>query len=157
MDSLQESTTWMPNRYSSSSFQGTLMLISKIQLDSTCMPHYHLTTSRSKYISPGDDQRSAQKREAALFFPRGFPGADIGIPVKFHGEDTCALILVQVKNEEKGHIGSSTRETAKKALDDATSKIPDLGPSFFLFMSLHPNTCKNNQTPGTFWWQRRVL
>lgn len=102
--------------------------------------HFRTLSPGTGAYPPPELIREAYQKGAALFFPQAFLRVDIGIPVKPDGEDTCALLMVQVKNEEKGHIGNSTSETAKKALNIPTTKLQSSVHVFALFKQKHPDT-----------------
>lgn len=163
MDSMQDPVGWMPKRVKVRDFFEALLgnysleVADQIKLNKSLQKtwddgwiyfnHFFRpsTPSWAKSTYPPDMVNEAYRRGAALFFPQGFPGADIGIPVKFDGDDACTLLLVQVKNEEEGFIGNGCRETAKKALKDVSDKLPDLGPCFFIWMSLYPKKYKRKE------------
>ena len=155
MDSLQESTRWILPRAKVSQFFEALLGYSSVEVANTIgknetrkkygrMDGSISTTSEPCHLVPGHIPpeliREAYQKGAALFFPQAFLRVDIGIPVKPDGEDTCALLMVQVKNEEKGHIGNSTSETAKKALNIPTTKLQSSVHVFALFKQKHPDT-----------------
>lgn len=82
----------------------------------------------------------AFQRSAALFFPRNFPGADIGIPVYDPSRRKYSMLLIQVKNWKGGDKNSSFEKmTAHNSLEKARDHIEGLDDCFGLMMSLNAN------------------
>ncbi|KZZ88587.1 hypothetical protein AAP_04910 [Ascosphaera apis ARSEF 7405] len=103
----------------------------KIYFNHVCRSLYH--DSRS---FPSTLLRQAYRRGAAVFFPRNFAGADIGIPVALPGNKFTA-ILIQVKNRVDGGTQQSQRLLAQDSIRTAQRVISGLGDCMGLMMSLY--------------------
>ena len=90
------------------------------------------TSDPCHLVPPRINKRSIPKRGSTLL--------PTSLSQSGHRNPRQALLMVQVKNEEKGHIGNSTSETAKKALNIPTTNLQSSVHVFALFKQKHPDT-----------------